>query len=131
MSMTAANTTNTQLKSDPSIYNPDGTIITGHIPNWRNLTKADRQIVHAERKRLGVSKNKNSDDNKKSAKQKDAANANRLKQLSDSNKGMKRQIKALKRSSTSNGDDNADSDSDTDAGDQFGGKAAKKKQKKN
>lgn len=128
--VSAATTSNTQQSGNPAIYNADGTVITGHIPDWRNLSKADRQIVFAERKRIGVGKNKNGDDSKKSAKQKDAANANRLKQLSDTNKRMKRQIKALKRSSTSNGDDNADSDSDIDAGDQFGGKAAKKKQKK-
>ena len=128
--VSGAKTTNTTERGDPSIYNPDGSIITGHIPNWRSLTNADRQIVHAERRRLGVIKNKGGDDNSsKSAKQKEAARDNRLKQLSDTNKRMKRQIKALKRSST-NGDNDNVSDSDADAGDQFGGKAAKKKQKK-
>ena len=127
--VSGATTTNTTTRGDSSIYNADGTIITGHIPNWRSLSQADRHIVHAERKRLGVFKNKNGDD-RKPAKQKGAVNANRLKQLSDTNKRMKRQIKAMKKSST-NGDNDANSDSDTDAGDQFGGKAAKKKQKKN
>jgi hypothetical protein len=42
---------------------------------------------------------------------------------------MERQIKVLKRSSTNGDNDKHNSNSDT--GDQFGGKAAKKKQKKN
>lgn len=45
-------------KGDPSIYNDDGSIITGHIPTWHNLTPADCSIVHAERKCLGVARNK-------------------------------------------------------------------------
>ena len=100
-------TTNTAAKGDPSIYNPDGSVITGHIPNWRSLSPADRQIVHTERRRLGVNKNKGSD-GKHSAKQNNAASANRLKQLSDSNKRMKRQIKALKSSKGDNNDANSE-----------------------
>ena len=105
--------------------------MTGHIPNWRNLSPADRQKVFAARKRNGVMKNKGGDDKAKSARAQKASEANRFKQLSDTNKRMKRQIKAFKRSSTDGDNDKQDSDSDTDAGDQFGGKASKKKHKKN
>ena len=42
---------------------------------------------------------------------------------------MKRKIKVLKRSNKKSGEsnDNGDSDTDMDAGDQFGGKASKRK----
>jgi hypothetical protein len=113
-------------KGDPAIYNDDGSINTGHIPTWRNLTPADRSIVHAERKRLGVGKNKG---NRKSGND-NASNANRAKQLSEQNKKYKRQIRALKRTSATAANDENESDDTADAGDNFGGKAAKKKQKK-
>jgi len=129
--ISSTNTTTTTASGDSSIYNSDGSIITGHIPNWRNLSPADRQIVFAERKRTDVIKKKGGDDKAKSARGQKATEANRYKQLSDTNKRMRRQIKALKRSSTDGDNDKHDSDSDTDAGDQFGGKAAKKKGKKN
>ena len=129
--VSSANTTTTPATGDSSIYNSDGSIITGHIPNWRNLSPADRQKVFAERKRNGVMKNKGGDDKAKSARGQKASESNRFKQLSNTNKRMKRQIKAFKRSSTDGDNDKQDSDSDTDAGDQFGGKASKKKHKKN
>ena len=128
--VSSTNTTSTTATGDPSIYNTDDSIITGHIPNWRNLTPADRQLVFTERKRTGAIKNKGSADKAKGARGQKAAEANRLRQLSDTNKRMKRQSKALKRSSTDEDNDKLDSDSDTDAGNQFGFKAAKKKQKK-
>ena len=108
------------------IHKPDGSINTGHIPNWRNLTQADRDKVFAERKRLGLSKGKSSAG--KGARRSSNAEENRLKQLTNQNKKYKRQIKAFKRSS--DGATNDDSTSgDTDAGDQFGGKAAKRTKK--
>lgn len=113
-------------KGDPAIYNDDGSIITGHIPTWRNLSPADRSLVHAERKRLGLAKNKST---QKSANG-NANNANRTRQLSEQNKKYKRQIRALKRSSANAANDGDESDDSADAGDNFGGKAAKKKQKK-
>lgn len=106
------------------IYNHDGTIKTGHIPNWRSLSEADRNKVKAERKKLCITKAGNSSGANDSSSK---ADANRLKQLSAQNKKMKRQIKALKRSNKkSSGNSNDDSDGDTDAGDQFGGKASKR-----
>ena len=122
--------------SSADIYNPDGSIITGHIPNWRSLSQADRDIVKAERKRLGTKgkKNYNGNKNKSSFNTNDS---NRMKQLSDHNKKLKRQIKALERKSLNKSDgstvdDTTTSDNDeVDAGDQFGGKASKKKQRMN
>ena len=104
------------------IYKSDGTIKTGHIPNWRNLSSAERELVKQERKKKGKSRDENMDSNSKS-------DANRIKQLTASNKKMKRRIKALKRSNKKGGEDNDNGDSDTDmhAGDQFGGKTSKRK----
>ena len=128
-SISAVGSTNSNGSSS-DIYNSDGSIITGHIPTWRTLSQADRDIVKAERNRLGTKKgkkNKSSNNN----------DSNRMKQLSDHNKKLKRQIKALQRKGSSSGDcgtadDTTMSDNDeTDAGDQFGGKLSKKKQKKN
>ncbi len=109
------------------ITNEDGSIKTGHIPNWRNLSESDRQKVRDERERLGIQRKGNSPGKK------NKNDANRIKQLQSQNKKMKRQIKSLKRSNKrsekDDGDNGDDSDGDTDAGDQFGGRAAKKKQK--
>ena len=128
--VSAANTSTTSNSSDkPSgIYNADGSIITGHIASWRNLSQADRNLVYAERERLGIGKgNKGGKGKGKYSSQSDPATATRMKQLAESNKRMKRQVKALKRKPKD--DDNDDEDSTTDAGDQFGGKASKKSKK--
>ena len=108
------------------IHKPDGSINTGHIPDWRNLTQADRDLVFAERKRLGLSKGKVSG---KGARRSGNAESNRLKQLTDQNKKYKRQIKAFKRSPDDTANDGDSTGGDTDAGDQFGGKASKKKKR--
>ena len=108
--------------SHGGIYNSDGTIITGHIPNWRNLSPEERNLVKQERRKSNSNRDTRNDDDIK-------ASANRIKQLKASNKKMKRKIKALKRSSKKGGEDNEDgnSDGDLDAGDTFGGKASKRK----
>ena len=108
------------------IHKPDGSINTGHIPDWRNLPQADRDLVFAERKRLGLSKGKTSG---KGARRSGNAENNRLKQLTDQNKKYKRQIKAFKRSPDGTANDGDSTGGDTDAGDQFGGKASKKKKR--
>ena len=125
-------TTTDTTKGSSNIRKPDGTIITGHIPNWRSLSQADRAIVYAERERLGLNKNKRG--NKNANGSNTNAESNRSKQLAEQNKKLKRQIKALKRSTinnddTTNNDDNSNGDA-TDAGDQFGGKNSKKSKKK-
>jgi hypothetical protein len=116
--------------NDASIHNSDGTINTGFIPNWRSLSKEQRDTVMAERKRLGISGGKSTGKSNKT-------DANRLKQLITQNKKHKRTIKSLRRTSSGSKDDDGASDggdesgdSDTDAGDQFAGKRSKKKGKK-
>ena len=124
-------TSSSHGKRSSDIYSSDGSIITGHFSNWRSLSKEDRAIVIAERKRLGLTGRKssgsNSDKNGKS-------DINRINQLSAQNKKYKRQIKALKRQSkidnVDDGEDDTTNDADIDAGDQFGGKASKRYRKK-
>lgn len=113
------------------IYNSDGSIKTGHIPNWKSLSKEDQQKVKDERKRLGNTKGGNKNNHKGGTMSK--SDANQMKQLKAQNKKYRRQIKAIKRKSK--GDDNDDdsdgSDDGTDAGDEFGGRNSKKKKKGN
>lgn len=128
----AATTTNRNVSGvavmgSAGIYNSDGSIKTGHIPDWKSLTVEDRSKVIEERKRLGVNKKKGGDKGK-GGKQSD----NTVKQLRHQNMKQRRKIKALMRKHP---DGNAsDSDSSNrgepnDAGDQFGGKSSKKKNK--
>ena len=109
------------------IYNNDGTINTGHIPTWRQLSPEDREIVTAERNRL---RNKGGKGNTHKGGNKSKDDSNRLDQLSTQNKKFKRQIKAMKRmikDSDATGNDDNDSDTGTDTSNQFGGRASKKK----
>ena len=124
-------TTTTPTNTSSGIYNADGSIITGHIPTWRSLSLADRNLVFAERERLGIGKGSKGSNGKGNFKaQPNANSANRLKQLTETNKRMKRQIKVLKRKpNDDSGDQDDEEDSTTDAGDQFGGKASKKSKK--
>lgn len=120
--------TGSDQKGSADIYNSDGSIITGHIPNWRNLTKFDRDLVMNERKRLGIRGGKNSSSGGGNGNKSDA---NRIKQITAQNKKLKRQIKAIKRKQSS--DDatavTVNSDTDVDPGDTFGGRNSKKKSK--
>ena len=65
-----------------AIYNANSSINTGHIPNWQGLSKSDKDIVQAERKRLGIKFNPKSIGNQQSY----ANNVNRLKQVTQQNK---------------------------------------------
>ncbi len=124
---------NSGQKGSDAIYNSDGSINTGHIPTWRSLSRADKDIVTHERKRLGIKggKNGNNDGKNNNAK----ADANRLKQLTASNKKLKRRIKAIQRKSTGGAGDDVTistvgtTDDDEDPGDTFGGRKSKKKKK--
>ena len=109
------------------IYDDNGKIITGHIPHWHSLSEEEKSLVKAESKKLRGMKGKGQ-------KGKSAATANQVKQLKSQNAKYKRKIKAMKRNKEVD-DDNEDADAneseaENDAGDQFGGKSAKKKQKK-
>ena len=113
-----------------AIYNADGSINTGHIPTWRNLSQADRNTVIAERERFGLGKGKSGKE--KSVRfQTNPAISNRLKQLAESNKKMRMKIKAIKKQTPKDEAQGDNVESTTDAGDQFGGKASKKSKKNN
>ena len=118
------------------IYNPDGTINTGYIAGWRSLPFKDKKIVMNERKKLGIKYDPSKKESvkgkgKKDGKRISAAETNRSKQLEAQNLIYKRQIKALKRKqSEEKADSDSDDDETIDAGDQFGGKASKRKSKK-
>ena len=125
--------TDPDKKGSLDIYNNDGSIITGHIPNWRKLTQHDRDIVMNERKRRRTTGGKGGKGGKGNGNGNNTE-ANHLKQLSANNKLFKRQIKALKR--RLKGDDistattvttNNSDDEDLDAGDQMGGRKSKKR----
>ena len=125
---------NVQVSSNnDGIYNADGSIKTGHISNWSQLSLDDKKKVFEERKRLGT---KYVPSGSGGGKNKSIINNDsKLKKL---NKRYKRQIKALKRKARLDDEDNdnggasQDGAQSIDAGDQFGGKrqaAAGKKTK--
>ena len=109
----------------PTIYNADMSIKTGFIQGWNSLSEADKEKVKAERAwKRGT---------KKPGNKEEAVNANRLKQLVKQNRKYKRQIKSLKRNNAVDEDTDVSIDDDNDeedAGDQFGGKAARRKRRK-
>ena len=106
------------------IYNPDGSIKTGHISNWKSLSQEDRSKVIEERKRLGANKKKSG------GKEKGKESSNTIKQLRQQNQKQRRKIKALTRKNPDDDDDSDTAEEGNDAGDQFGGKNSKKKNKK-
>ena len=113
-------------KGGDGIYNGDGSINTGHIPNWKSLPFKDQKLVVDERKQQGIIyKGKNgAKSGERVNSNHSAADSNRFKKLKEHNQKYKRKIKALKRSN--NSEDDTDKEQ-LDAGDQFGGKSSKKK----
>ena len=110
---------------NPAIHNSDGSIKTGEIPGWAQLTYSDKKKMFAERKRLGIHyKSQGNEQEKKNL----GSDANKTKQLTKQNKLYKRKIKALKRSNDDEEKDDQNEKKVEDAGDAFGGK--KKKAKK-
>ena len=112
-----------------SIRNADGSIKTGYIDGWKDLSKELKKAVYEERKRLGVWYNKSGKGGPNS--NKSGGNPKTLKKKVSK---LKRQIKALKANKQSREDSHEDDDDSGeevgDAGDQFGGKNSKKKKKK-
>ena len=114
-----------------SIYDRNGNIITGYIANWGSLSKADKETVIAERKRLGIKGGKNGKSGKGNADYKQMQN--QLKQYKESSQKYKRQIKALKRKRNA-GDNNDDAENEDDgndesaqdAGDEMGGRNSRR-----
>ena len=115
-----------------SIYNRNGNIITRYIANWGSLSKADKETVIAERKRLGIKGGKNGKSGNGNADYKQMQN--QLKQYKESSQKYKRQIKALKRKrnagdnndNAENEDDGNDDESAQDAGDEMGGRNSRR-----
>jgi hypothetical protein len=124
--ISAVGQTGGEGSGESAIHNADGSIKTGHIPEWRSLSFKERKTVTAERKRLGIKYGKKGGAG--AGGHGNQSTANRVKQLKEQNSKYKRQIKALKRD---NGTGSAKVDEESiDAGDQFGGKNSKKKTKK-
>ena len=121
--------TGRDTNEDSGIRNADGSIKTGFIPGWKDLSNDDKKTVYEERKRLGVKYNHSGKGGPN--KSKSGGNTKTLKKAVNK---LKRQVKALKATTKDKGDtnDNDDSgdDNNDDAGDQFGGKHSKKKNKK-
>ena len=109
--------------SNDGIYNADGSIKTGHITNWSQLSLDDKKKVYEEQKGLGT---KYVLSGSGGGKNKSIVNNDlNLKKL---NKKYKRQIKALKRKARLDNEDNdnvgasQDGSQSIDAGYQFGGR---------
>ena len=119
-----------QNNGSNSIYNSDGSINTGHHPNWLQLSVTDRKKVNDERSRLGLGKKnkggrKGSKGGNSTPASADPKVENQLNQLKKANAQHKRTIASLKKDAN---DENAADDGDIeDAGNSFGGKAKKKK----
>ena len=121
------NRTISAIKMAPNngIKREDGSIHTGFYPNWKQLTKEQREQVGAERKRLKGTRKAGGQQSVKTELQ------NLKKKLGKS----KRKIAALKNlvadeKEKVDGDKDGDSDGDNvDAGDNFGGKRQKKAKK--
>ena len=112
---------------NPAIHNADGSIKTGEVPGWAQLTYDDKKKVFAERKRLGI---RYKGQGNKRGKEKSGSDVNKMKQLEKQNKLYKRKIKALKRSN--DGEDEEEDQNEEkveDAGDAFGGSKKKKAKK--
>ena len=109
-----------------SVHNDDGSINTGHIPNWKSLSFKERKVVIDEKKRIGIN-NKKGGSGAEGRGKSLSTDSNRIKKLKNQNQKYKRKIKALKRSNTDDVYD--DADKDLYAGDQFGGKSSKNKKK--
>jgi len=109
---------------NPAIHNADGSIKTGEVPGWAQLTYDDKKKVFAERKRLGI---RYKSQGKEQEKRNSGSDANKMKQLTKQNKLYKRKIKALKRSNDDDEEDDQSEEKVEDAGDAFGGKKRKAK----
>ena len=109
--------------SSGNIYNTDGTIRTGHIKDWKSLSKEDRDKVKEARAKTGVVHNKKAGKRRASA----AKTKKRLSNLQKELESAKRSIAALQ--STSQPQPTEDDAAPQDAGNSFGGRAEKKAKK--
>ena len=75
-----------------SVHNEDGSINTGHIPNWKSLSFKERKIVIDERKRLGI-KYKKSGPGAGGRGKSPSTDPNRIQKLKEHNQNIKGQLK--------------------------------------
>ena len=120
--------------SSGSIYNADGSIITGYISNWKSLSVQDRKRVIDERKRLGTSLNQRLRNSSGGSDKKKFTKLQKMKKENEKYKQsvskLKRKVKVLKVSSDKKDDKDESADEEVnDPGDQFGGKSRKKGKK--
>jgi Mg2+ and Co2+ transporter CorA len=115
------------LAPEGGVTSTDGTIFTGHYPNWQQLTDANKQSVYDERKRLGI---KNTKGKKPPYKGRQAsAIKSKKKQVSKLNRKIA-SLKARLKSANANDDDDDEPEAIQDnAGDQFGGRKKRKENK--
>ena len=125
---------------DLAIYDGNGNIKTGHHTNWQDLPYESKRLVFAEQKRLGVSYqptgggrgsgrgggNRNNGGGRGNGRNYSQQNRD----LKSQNNKYRRQIKAMKRKPDDDDGDNSESPPADDAGNHFGGRNAKKKEKK-
>ena len=115
-----------------SIYNADGSINTGHHPNWnKGMSDGDKKIVNDERARLGLGRNKKTNPRSKARAGRPSATSsnqmNQLAQLKKANAKHKRTIAGLQTGATTTVSEDVDME---DASDAFGGKSKKVKNNK-
>ena len=108
----------------------DGSVHVGHYTNWNALSEDDKQLVFAERKRLGITSKKKTH---KGGHSKTSAVKTKKKTLTK----LTRKVAALQAKCTSlkkkvkfsDEDDDGTDEPQDNAGDQFGGRNSKKKKK--
>ena len=133
-SISATSSTN----ASSAILDSKGKIITGFIPGWRKLSQSDRELVFAERERLGLKGGRKkhgggggSSNSKGSTSKQIAALTSKVQSLTDLVQNAKRTISSLTSGNDAAPEDAAGSaEPANNAGDAFGGRRAKA-QKKN
>ena len=116
----------TQDETSLSCYTKDGTLIIDQfLPDWQSYPDGVKKKILSERRRLGIQLGRGGHHNQ--------TGNSKLNKLKKDNEKFKRKIKALQKLNPSADQDDDQSDNSDvdrepiDAGDQFGGKASKKK----
>ena len=112
------------------VRNQDGSIFIGCYPNWNDILKPDRALVHEERKKLGVSQGKDKARRKTSEVKTKKTAVNTLKRQVSALKVQFKSLAKSKKEASSDEDADEDDGVQTDAGNKFGGRSSKKQAKK-
>ena len=121
------------------IYKADGSINTGHIINWHQLSDEDKKTVTDERSRQGFGRGggrgRGGRGRGRGGRGRGGRTGDSIYKLTKANAKYKRKIAALKQKSDATGGEDMDISADDgegtndDAGNSFGGKASKKSKK--